>query len=383
MKNKNTFVMLALLLCSLSLGAQVNIPKDWYESARKGDNSMMNLIGSEYENHKMIDSAIYWHTKAAQLGNMFSQSTLGQLYERMSPPDYENSFRWYNAAAEQGYGWAQFKVGHFYHYGMGVEENHEQAEKWLKSAAEIGYCYGLPQYEYGKYFAPKETTKHWLLESYKAGYDEALNEIGELYLTGWLGLEPDSAFKYYQLAAQKGNANAYYNLSECYAHGQGCKQSYKEAIWYYRMAESKQSGSLDIDKMVNSNNNSAYEFDMNSGQLKMKDDACYYWYREVAYRNDPVCKCRIMACYLNGLYGVEKNDEETLYWCEEAANEGVFEARMLLAKSYEEVNYTTQAIFWYQCALNSDKHMEPETTDGDLERYKQQCHEALKRLGAE
>ena len=44
--------------------------------------------------------------------------------------------------------------------------------------------------------------------------------------------------KWYQKAAEQGNADAQYNLGFCYSNGNGVEQSYEEAVkWYQKAAE--------------------------------------------------------------------------------------------------------------------------------------------------
>ena len=46
---------------------------------------------------------------------------------------YEEAFRWYLLAAEQGFLDAQYRVAYMYENGKGVEQSYEEAERWYDS----------------------------------------------------------------------------------------------------------------------------------------------------------------------------------------------------------------------------------------------------------
>lgn len=77
----------------------------------------------------------------------------------------------------------------------------------VEKAVKIGACYGLPQYDYGKYYAKVTKAKEWLLKSNEEGFSEALTEIGRKYEMGLFEQNLDSAYYYYYSAAKQDNAN--------------------------------------------------------------------------------------------------------------------------------------------------------------------------------
>jgi hypothetical protein len=54
------------------------------------------------------------------------------------PQDYQEAFRWFLRAAEQGNGGAQNHLGLMYYKGEGVEKDLVQAYKWAYLAARQG-----------------------------------------------------------------------------------------------------------------------------------------------------------------------------------------------------------------------------------------------------
>jgi len=377
MNNKQIFTIIACFFLANPVFTQ-NISPDDLRRAKNGDDEYMHLVASSYEDANMIDSAIYWYTKAAQKGNLYAQTSLGQIYDKRE--DYKNAFIWYQKAAIQGYGWAQFKIGHYYHYGLGVEADDKLAAKWLKSAAEIGFSYGLPQYEYGKYYAEKEESKYWLLKSAEAGYEEALTTIGEGYQTGMIGVNVDSAYHYFLSASIKGSADAMWYLSECYALGEGCEQSYWRALGLYYQAAQKNSSRLNLDKSLHAHNNSVYLYNPKTQQKELKPNASYYWYKDMVYNDNISSGYKIMECYMKGEYGVSVNTDEASTWCEALANAGLLEAQILLARTFEKVNDLDKAKYWYEKGANSTEYMKDNTTYEEYLNLKKECQEALERL---
>lgn len=377
--NKNFFILVICIILTGSAFSQI-VDQEYLRKAKKGDNEAMHLIAFSYEDANMMDSAVYWYTKAAQAGNLFAQSKLGEYYEKLEEPDYKKSFYWYQKSAAQGYSWAQYKIGHFYHYGQGVEVNDKLAAQWLKSAAEQGYSYGLPQYEYGKYYAEKEESKYWLLMSAKEGYEEALTAIGEGYQNGVIGKNADSAYSYFLSAATKGSANAKWYLSECYALGEGCEQSYWHALGLYYQAAQNGSYLLTLDKIVNASNTNAYEYNPETQQKELKADASYYWYKDLIYNDNIESGYKIMQSYAVGSYGVQQNADEAINWCDALAKAGLLEAQVYLAHTFESIEDIENAKYWYEQGTKSTEYMKSETSYEKYLDLKKECQEALVRL---
>ncbi len=79
--------------------------------------------------------------RAAEAGNAEAQFTLGLYYSQGRygyPKDQSQSFAWALRSAEQGYAQAERYVGACYEYGVGVEQNKEQADLWYGRAARQG-----------------------------------------------------------------------------------------------------------------------------------------------------------------------------------------------------------------------------------------------------
>src|SRR5208283_3868035 len=80
--------------------------------------------------------AVRWYLKSAELGNAFSQNSLGNAYRdgKGLAQDYKEAVEWYRKAAEQGNVQAQNNLGGMYYHGKGVTQDYSEAIKWsLKS----------------------------------------------------------------------------------------------------------------------------------------------------------------------------------------------------------------------------------------------------------
>lgn len=353
--------------------------------AKKGNSDAMHELACLYKDDGIVDSAMYWAKKAALKGNMFSQSLLGEMYERQTPSDYKQAALWYEKAARQGYNWAQYRLGYFYEYGKGVEANDKLAERWLKAAAKQGACWGLPQYEYGKLYANGMEAKTWLLRSAEEGCDKALYELGLKYASGSLSgfeINVDSAFYYFGLAANKGIADAMWYLSTYYERGEACPQSYYIAYEWYRKSEANGSYAQALNKMGNNTADkiSPYTYDETSGQIVLKPNPSIYYYNDLVYNHNETVKYLFFIIYHNGLMGMEKNNKEALLWLDAAAEANIFEAHYYKGKIFELQGRNALAVDEYKKALNSHLVATDFSKEEEIQKMKSACEEGIKLL---
>lgn len=111
----------------------------------------------------------------------------------------------------------------------------------------------------------------------------------------------------------------------------------------------------------------------------IKNDASFYWYRDVAFNDNAESKYYLFSCYLNGIYGVRQDADEAAYWLGQAANSDILEAQVILAQLYEKKGNLQDARYWYQRGLDSKKYMITETSDDEFQDLKNECKLALQR----
>lgn len=119
----------------------------------------------------------------------------------------------------------------------------------------------------------------WLIKSAEQGYSKAQDVLGFCYWSG-KGANQDfvKAVYWYQKAANQDNANAQRNLAVCYQNGQGVSKDMKCAVeWFKKSAE---NGNIDSQL--------TYANQLLSGRYIPKDsvEACFWLYYSARGGND-------------------------------------------------------------------------------------------------
>ena len=106
-----------------------------------------------------------------------TQYSLGSMYHdgKGGPQDFQQAFKWYERAAEQGNADAQYCLGMMYDEGKGIPQDYQEALKWIRRAAEQG-----------------DSRSQFLLGVHYESGDHAPND----YVL---------AYKWYNLAAEQGD----------------------------------------------------------------------------------------------------------------------------------------------------------------------------------
>ncbi|NEJ83891.1 hypothetical protein GR268_46440, partial [Rhizobium leguminosarum] len=104
-------------------------------------------LGEVYEMEETVrnyEKATKWYEKAAEQGHGLAQYRMGimcQYYRRGIAMDYQEAYKeaakWYQKAAEQRYPHAQNSLGWMYEYGFGVERDHEKATKCYQESCDM------------------------------------------------------------------------------------------------------------------------------------------------------------------------------------------------------------------------------------------------------
>ena len=105
----------------------------------------MHFLGRGYAKNRttadsMVRAALPAIQRFADDGRAWAQSDLGSLYEDglVLPRDYQDAFKWYELAANQGYPGAQTNLGMMYARGRGTEASRKTAIEWFQRAANQG-----------------------------------------------------------------------------------------------------------------------------------------------------------------------------------------------------------------------------------------------------
>lgn len=175
-------------------------------------------LGRFYEAGKGVPQdtkeAIFWYTRAADLGLQQAMLKLAVIYlegvpgegEEAVPADPAQSVAWLEKAAELGNVTAMNELGRAYLAGDGVLANARVAADWFQKAADAG--------------------------SLTAEYS-----LGSIYRVGFGG-QPDyiRAVRHFERAANGKESASMVALGDLYANGQGVPQDRVQALTWYKLS---------------------------------------------------------------------------------------------------------------------------------------------------
>ena len=123
----------------------------------------------------------------ASEGDPRAQHNLGQLFfltKGATERDYDEAYKWFHLAAEQGLPAAQYAMGLLHTYSLGIVGNRDEAFEWLSKAANSGHAnaqYWLGLYHAATVRASEENTRasiKWLRRSAEQGHRWASEVLG-------------------------------------------------------------------------------------------------------------------------------------------------------------------------------------------------------------
>jgi uncharacterized protein len=383
-----------------------------------------------YENKDYKTAFKLWLPLAEQ-ENSRAQFFLGQIYEKGQgvPQDYAEATKWYQHAAKLGYASAkpkiykfarmgvapalkvlksdakqgvavaQINLGEMHEKGNGVQQDYNEAFKWLQYAAEQGYDDVKPNI-YGLARKGVPSALEFLRNDAKQGVMKAQLQLGQMNERGQ-DAPPDfnEAFKWYQLALKQGNSSvkpriyglaqkgapsaleflrsdAKQGVAEAQLHmgimhekGKAVLRDYNEAFKWYQLAAKQGAPSVipRIYALARKGAPSALEFlrsdakqgvaeaQLHMGMRHEKGKAvlrdyneAFKWYQLAAKQGNPSAKLRIYTLAGKGV-------APALKILQDDAKQGVAEAQILLGQVHEKgqgvlIDYN-EAFKWYQLAL--------------------------------
>ncbi len=147
--------------------------------------------------------------------------------------DYARAYKEWKTAADAGQAEAQFDLGVLYAQGFGVQRDLTEATKWYRKAANQGNAeaeFALGQMYSRGWGVPNDTADAMRWFQMANSVDSEGPPTGWAAVSGY-GVEKDSkqAAKWYRMAADKGHAEAQFNLARLYAAGDGVKKDEEQA----------------------------------------------------------------------------------------------------------------------------------------------------------
>ena len=231
--------------------------------------------------------------------------------------------------AEAGDATAQTVLGLRYIVGAGVEKKQEEAERYLKKAAEqnsrdarwlLGYC-----------CSNREEADKYTQAAAEDGHCGAQCKMGELCSSAVGSMkekDPDGAFRWYSMAAEQKENMGLAGLGTCYCLGIGVEKDEKKGY-----ALSEQAAELgNIHAMEYHALFPGVQWNPASrGQMQVKDaKGRQLLFAEAGSQG---AMCNLSNCYMSG-WGVPKDENAALYWRIKAVEKGdAFMTRDMVALS--------------------------------------------------
>jgi TPR repeat protein len=147
--------------------------------------------------------------------------------------DYPKAYREWKAAADAGEAEAQFDLGVLYAQGMGVRRDLSEAASWYRKAAEQGNAeaaFAMGQMYSRGWGVPRDEADalRWFQMANSVESDGPPTDWAVIEGHG-IPQDPQQAAFWYRQAADKGHAEAQFNLARLYATGKGVKRDEEQA----------------------------------------------------------------------------------------------------------------------------------------------------------
>ncbi|MDP8232272.1 MAG: tetratricopeptide repeat protein, partial [Candidatus Zophobacter franzmannii] len=376
--------------------ADIDEALKWYlKAAENGECRGMYKVGLCYQNgdgvEEDLDEAIKWYLKAAENGDDDAPASLDETADAFyENEEYEKAVPLYQKAADLGNNYSQYSLGMCYEFGQGVEADIDEAFKWYLKAAENGndeapaslseiadtfyeneeYEKAVPLYQkaadfddaYAQYSLGvcsqngegveedlDEATK-WYLKAAENGNDEARTTLAEIAYFFYSNKEVEKAAPLFQIVAELGDAYAQSVLGQLYQNGIGVEEDLGEAIkWYLSAANNgidRVIYPLAFSYFVNREFKNSFEWFEKSRDIGI-DDAWYYlgWLyftgegTECDKMKAKECWSKVIAptqadfqFRIGHLYNMNSYPKEALYWLTKAKEHGNEDAVELLSK---------------------------------------------------
>lgn len=286
---------------------------------------------------------------------------LGTAFQAYINCEYEEAYKLYAVAYEEGSGEASYYLGRMYENGYYVETNGVKAKDYTQEAVDRGYKLAVfdlgYMYLYGHENVDKDSVKakryfRMVFDLIKEEADsrnmDAANLLGLVYLNGW-GTAKDSilAFQYFRKAAIGGYPIAMHNTAQLYMKGIGVdKNPYRAIHWYEKASFVNYSKSI----------YALGEVYFNGIGIKQDYVKAFTYFEQAAHLGHGNAMFFLGLMYSNG-NGVDKNLTEAAYWYRKSAELGYAGSQNNLGLLYEEgegVNRSYQdAEKWFLQSANA------------------------------
>ncbi len=258
--------------------------------------------------------------KAAEQGHPSAQHGLALMYfgGHGVDKDPESARNWFVKAAEQGHTKAQYNLGVMFRDGIGCAQDVGKAIDWFRKAAEGERGYFAAQFNLGAMYYEGQGVEQdekealaWFMKGAEQGDDRAAYNIGIIHFNNATEEDLKIAFKCFRAAAERGYADAQFQLGKMYDSGTGVSKDRDEAAkWFLKAAEQGHAHAqcclcLFYDVLPDDEN-------------KTKR---FQWLRDSAENNCAIAQLFLGTLYEKGI-SIPKDNTKALRWFRKAATQG-------------------------------------------------------------
>ena len=338
-------------------------------------------FGTLSEGQIDLIGAFECYQKASELGCVEAIYALARCYHKKigTKHDESKAFELYKSAADEGHAMAQYMVGKYLEKGIGNTINiplsifyYEKAisNNNIKAMRRVGQ---ILQKGVSSVLEPDCSRAFSLfLDAAEQGDAQALYEVANCYFEG-IGTEKNmqKAFEYSKRAALANNTDGLYSLGTCYEYGiGGAERDIDLAIAYYvQAAEYGNTPAL-----------AALGFCYLKGKNGLKDvKKSFQYFKSAAENGDKNSQFQLYLAYRNGI-GTPANDDLANKWLDEAAKNGharaLYESACRLKDLHSVLNEKDEK----KCRDYIFRSAELGCRDAQYEMAKRCCDEYLRWL---
>lgn len=183
----------------------------------------------------------------ANKNDAYYQYLLGHCYHQgmVLAQDHRQAFVWYQKSAKQDYALAQYALGGCYWQGRGVQQSDAKAIALFIKAANQGFPLAMHQlgdiYLYGQGVKIDEVkAKDYYQQASDLGVELAKRKLAHAHYFGRGTAKNEKlGFAFYKDLADKGDAHSAYNVACAYLNGGGAGKNLELALTYAKQAADK------------------------------------------------------------------------------------------------------------------------------------------------
>lgn len=318
-------------LAARNLGAIYTLPECYdkdkavmylQKAADRGDSMAMWHLTSLVGN---TETAFFWCQKAAIAGEAKSMNFLSRMfyYGIGCEKDFDQALYWAKAAVEAKCVTAFSWLGSLYYTGSGCDKDKELARDYFYKGALAGDCESMYLLAESDFKKDPQSAFKWFEKAAEAGHAMALTELGICYHAGYgCTIDYDAAFECWSEAVkQPKSEKAMYNLAMCYELGHGCARDLNAAFYRYNLAAKVYPPAMNevgrcYERGIGCNKNL---------------DAAFASYKNAAEHANLGGMNNLRRCYRDGI-GCERNENAWLEWTQKAAEAGDIESIKYFAR---------------------------------------------------